>query len=46
MKIITEPEFLYCYECVYPIMSNSKAANWVCDECGNSNVMLDMEESK
>jgi predicted RNA-binding Zn-ribbon protein involved in translation (DUF1610 family) len=37
-------EFLYCYECVYPIRSDSKAANWVCNECGNNNVMLDGEE--
>jgi predicted RNA-binding Zn-ribbon protein involved in translation (DUF1610 family) len=39
-----EIEFLYCYKCVYPIRSDSKAANWVCNECGNNNVMLDGEE--
>ena len=43
-RAMSESGFLYCYECVYPIRSDSKAVNWVCDECGNNNVMLDGEE--
>ena len=41
-----EIKFLYCYECVYPIRSDSKATNWVCNECGNKNVMLNREEKQ
>ena len=36
----TDTQFLYCYECIYPIYTSKVKENngvWECDECGITN---------